>query len=133
MRRRVVFLATSTLVGTAAVISEQSKSSAKLDRGNTTPTVDVRMKRLFSKEPPVPKKSVYATLPNHSNEKEMPPLHNYILMIPTILNSEECSAFIINSQDPQIDINYTIRELNNVIFDINQIRLANSEPAQTWM
>ena len=31
--------------------------------------------------------------------------------------NEECSAFIINSQDPQIDINYTIRELNNVVFD----------------
>ena len=31
--------------------------------------------------------------------------------------NEECSAFIINSQDPQIDINYTIRELDNVVFD----------------
>ena len=31
--------------------------------------------------------------------------------------NEECSAFIINSQDPSIDINYTIRELDNIVFD----------------
>ena len=31
-------------------------------------------------------------------------------------SSDECSAFLINSQDPQIDINYTIRELDNVQF-----------------
>ena len=30
---------------------------------------------------------------------------------------EECSAFLVNSLDPSIDIDYTIRELQNVEFN----------------